>query len=75
MMGYRARVSSRYGSDEDIPLTVDGVEIAHAQWMSREELLKACQVGEIHLPPKVSIAHRLIVDWLGQPLPRETSFR
>lgn len=75
MMGYRARASAEYRSDEEIPLTVDGVEIAHAQWMSRAELLHACQSGEIHLPPKVSIAHRLIVDWLGEPLPLETSFR
>ncbi len=75
MLGYQARVSSKYSPDVRIDLTVDGEEIAHAQWLSREELLEASRSGEIHLPPPVSIAHRLIVNWLGEPLPRESAFR
>ena len=81
MLGYQARVSAQYLSDDfnlsddRIELTVDGQEIAHAQWFSRAELLEASRSGEIHLPPPVSIAHRLIVNWLGEPLPRESAFR
>jgi NAD+ diphosphatase len=75
MLGYQARVSAHYLSDDCIELTVDGQEIAHAQWFSRGELLEASRSGEIHLPPPVSIAHRLIVNWLGEPLPRESAFR
>ncbi len=75
MLGYQASVSNRYGDDELIHVTVDGEEIAHAEWFSREQLIAAVQAGELHLPPPVSIAHRLIVNWLGEPLPRETNFR
>jgi NAD+ diphosphatase len=75
MLGYQAEVSDRYGSDELIAVTVDGEEIAHAEWFSREQLVTAVKAGELHLPPPVSIAHRLIVNWLGEPLPRETNFR
>jgi NAD+ diphosphatase len=75
MLGYHARVSETYVPSDPIELIVDGEEIAHAQWFSREELLEASRSGEIHLPPPVSIAHRLIVQWLGEPLPRESAFR
>ncbi len=75
MLGYQAAVTDRYGPDELIAVTVDGEEISHAQWYSRSELKSACLEGVLHLPPPVSIAHRLIVNWLGEPLPRETNFR
>lgn len=75
MLGYFARVSNQYLPSEPIELTVDGEEIALAQWWSRSELLEASRSREIHLPPPVSIAHRLIVRWLGEPLPRESAFR
>ena len=75
MLGYQAAVSDRYGVEELIPVTVDGVEIAHAEWFSRDQLISAVVSGELHLPPPVSIAHRLIVNWLGEPLPSETKFR
>lgn len=75
MLGYQARASSKYSLKARIDLTVDGEEIAHAQWFSRSELIDASRAKEIHLPPPVSIAHRLIVHWLGEPLPRESAFR
>jgi len=75
MLGYQAAVSDQYGVEELIPVTVDGVEIAHAEWFSRDQLISAVVAGELHLPPPVSIAHRLIVNWLGKPLPSETKFR
>ncbi len=75
MLGYHARVSGRYSPSEPIELTVDGEEIAYAEWFSRDDLLEASRSGEIHLPPPVSIAHRLIVQWLGEPLPKESAFK
>lgn len=75
MLGYQARVSTHYSSEKLVDLFVDGNEIVHAQWFSRKELVEASVKGEVHLPPPVSIAHRLIVNWLGEPLPRESAFR
>ena len=75
MLGYQATVLSQYSRTDRIELTVDGEEIAHAEWFSRDELLVAAGTKTIHLPPPVSIAHRLIVNWLGQPLPNESAFR
>lgn len=75
MLGFTSRVSSMYGSEDLIPVTVDGEEIVYAQWFSRQELKTARIEGEVHLPPPVSIAHRIIVHWFGEPLPRESKFR
>jgi NAD+ diphosphatase len=50
-------------------LTVDGEEIAVARWFSRAELALACDSGEVRLPPRVSIAHRMIEQWWAAPLP------
>jgi len=54
MLGYTAL------ADSDLPLTLDGLELADARWLSREEL----RSGAVLLPPPVSIAHRLITNWL-----------
>ena len=75
MLGFTSQASDKYGDEELIEVRVDGEEIVHAQWFSREELKKACIDGEVHLPPPVSIAHRIIVQWFGEPLPRESKFR
>lgn len=78
MLGYHARVAASpdYAAPgAPVPISVDGNEIAEARWFSRAELLHACASRDIHLPPRVSIAHHLITAWLGEPLPVETSFR
>ncbi|MSW43449.1 MAG: NAD(+) diphosphatase [Actinobacteria bacterium] len=62
MLGYHAWASQT-------EITVDGEEIAEAHWFSREELLKACESGEVSLPPAVSISRKLIERWYGEPLP------
>jgi NAD+ diphosphatase len=54
-------------------ITVDGVEIEEAQWVSRTELEELCQSGDIKLPARVSIARRLIEHWYGSHLPNEWS--
>jgi NAD+ diphosphatase len=45
------------------------VEIAEAQWFTRDELAAAISAVDVRLPPPVSIARRLIEDWYGDPLP------
>jgi NTP pyrophosphohydrolases containing a Zn-finger, probably nucleic-acid-binding len=66
MLGYHAFA-------EDPKIDVDGEEIVHARWFSREELAAACESGEISLPPQVSIARKLIERWFGAPLPGDWS--
>lgn len=58
---------------DDPAIEVDGVEIAEARWFSRDELVAACDSGEIRLPPPVSIARRLVERWYGAELPGEWS--
>jgi NAD+ diphosphatase len=52
-------------------ITVDGVEIAHARFFSRDELAAACNAGEVQIPTRTSIARRLIDHWYGEPTPDE----
>jgi NAD+ diphosphatase len=53
MLGFWARAV-------DDTLTVDGAELAEARWLSRDQVRRE----EVVLPPPVSIAWRLITDWL-----------
>jgi NAD+ diphosphatase len=57
MLGFTARAV-----DEDI--TIDGDELAEARWFTRDELRRYVESQEV-LPPPVSIAWRLITDWLS----------
>ena len=61
MLGFRGRARTT-------EIRVDKVEIAQAQWWSREELAADIAAGELRLPPAVSIARRLIEDWFGGPI-------
>ncbi|MEY4322567.1 MAG: diphosphatase [Actinomycetota bacterium] len=56
-------------------ITVDGTEIAHAQWFSREELIDACARNEVQLPTRTSIARRLIEHWYGAEISDEFTRR
>ena len=47
-------------------------EIAEAHWFSREGLVTAMEEGRAFVPPDVSIAHHLLVDWLGADVPLAT---
>lgn len=62
MVGFTARVDG--GAD----LTLDPVEIAEAEWFTREELRQQVASGEFGLPSRLSIARRLIEDWYGGPI-------
>lgn len=66
MLGYHARAS-------DPAINVDGSEIVEALWLSRAELLAACEAGTVRLPPSISIARRLIERWYGSELPERFS--
>ena len=58
MLGFTARAVN-----DDI--VVDESELADARWFSRAQLRHAVDVGEVMLPPPVSIAWHLVTDWLG----------
>ena len=55
MLGYTARAT---GSELNLR---DG-ELAEARWFSRDEV----RARAVRLPPPVSIAHRIITDWVAQ---------
>lgn len=58
MVGFSARAT-------DTDLTLDEEEIVRAEWFTRGELNWAVRTGDVELPPRVSIARRLIEDWFG----------
>lgn len=66
MLGFQASIDAVRPSP-----VVDGIEIAEARWLNREELTRACQRDDVRLPGRLSIAHHLIVRWYGAPLPDE----
>ena len=49
----------------DTDIHVDGVELEHALWVTRDELLEQVAAGELVLPSDVSIARRAIEHWFG----------
>lgn len=58
MLGYHVQVASAAS-------TPDGHEIVDVRWFTRAELAESVTRGDVMLPPRVSIARRLIEDWLG----------
>ena len=63
MLGFRAHTP-------DTRAVPDGQEIVETQWFDRAELVAARHEGSIRLPPRVSIARRLIEHWYGGLLPQ-----
>ncbi len=55
MLGYTALAVG------DLTLSLRDGELADALWVSRDEL----RAGALRLPPPVSIAHRIITDWIA----------
>ena len=62
MLGFRAVAHTSVAE-------ADGEEILDVRWFTREQLLMSTRTGEVTLPGRVSIAHALIVSWLGEDLP------
>ena len=50
-------------------IEVDGIEIEHARWFSRDELTAAEAAEEVGLPGSASIAQRIIGQWRDGTLP------
>lgn len=48
---------------------VDGVEITDARFFTRADLVSAVASGEVSLPGPASVAHALLEDWFGGPVP------
>jgi NAD+ diphosphatase len=44
----------------------DGEEITEVRWFSREELKAAAADGSLLLPPRISVARKMIEGWLGE---------
>jgi NAD+ diphosphatase len=61
MLGFRAHALTT-GAE------ADGVELVSARWWTRGELAADIARRELRLPPRVSIARRLIEDWYGGPI-------
>jgi len=62
MLAYRGHAATT-------ELRVDGVEVTEARWLTRDELAAAVRAGGLLLPMGSSVAHALISDWFGAPLP------
>ncbi len=59
-----------FGRATATDIEVDGVEMAAAQWVTREQLLAQGEAGTLLLPPSgVSISSWLIESWLGERIP------
>lgn len=65
MMGFVAQLRSDAPREPE----PDGVEIDQARFYSREEFAAALLSGRISAPGPASIAHALLVEWFGGPLP------
>ncbi|WP_298750654.1 NAD(+) diphosphatase [uncultured Serinicoccus sp.] len=62
MLAFRARTGQT-------DLTIQESELRSASWYTRDQLTEGLQDGRFTLPSRVSIAHRLIEEWFGGPLP------
>jgi NAD+ diphosphatase len=51
-------------------ITMDGDEIAEANWYSRQELAAAIGGGDMLMPPSLAVSRWLIETWYGEPLPK-----
>ena len=58
MVGFTARALTT-------ELSLQDEEIARARWFSRAELVGAVADGSLHIPPRLSIARRLVEHWYG----------
>ena len=59
MLGFTAQATTR-------ELRLDPMEISDAVWLNRAELRAAVADGSLRLPTEISIARRLVDDWVGR---------
>jgi NAD+ diphosphatase len=60
---------------DDTEAVPDGGEITETRWFTREGLRAAVARGEVTVPPRVSVARRLVERWLGGPLHQDGTWR
>jgi len=62
---FPASIMIAFEAKTDHPDTAkpDGVEITEIAWFSRDEMKKAIAVGELLLPPTISVARKMITGW------------
>ena len=53
----------------------DGEEITEVKWFTRAELKAAAQDGSLLLPPRISVARKMIEGWLGETSPGGETWR
>jgi len=56
MLGFTAHTRSKH-------IRLDDEELEDARWFTRKEVQSALKKGMLQLPPRISIAYRLIEDW------------
>ncbi len=62
MVGFFARAATT-------EIDVDGAEISHARWFTREEMRAEAEAGSLLLPGGISISRSLVETWYGGALP------
>ena len=62
MLGFHARASG----STPVP---DGVELADVRWFDHDEFERSVSAGDLVPPSGISIAHSLVKQWFGAPLP------
>ena len=50
---------------DDVVAAPDGEEIVEARWFTRDSLREQVATGDVGLPPRVSVARRLVERWYG----------
>ncbi|WP_336923982.1 NAD(+) diphosphatase [Aquipuribacter sp. SD81] len=64
-----------HAETDDTEAVPDGAEITETRWFTRDGLREAVAAGEVTVPPRVSVARRLVERWLGGPLHQDGSWR
>ena len=73
MLAYYAVAGPESRTDEGV--RPDGAEIVEARWFDRPGLVEALGRGEVRVPPRLSVARRLLEGWFGAPLTSQDAWR
>ena len=65
MLGFEARIAP----GTSLTPVADGTELRELRWFTREQLRAEAEAGTLLLPGGASIAHAIVADWFGGPLP------
>ncbi|MCX6428387.1 MAG: NAD(+) diphosphatase [Actinobacteria bacterium] len=62
-------------TDDASTAKADGIEITEIRWFTRAEMKLAVESGEVLLPPRISVARRMIEHWYGAEIETDESWR